>query len=62
MGARDAALLAAALPLLLSATSDPTASARREVLRSQYAFAFGREINCTALKAELLATHTTSYS
>ena len=35
---------------------------RRAVSLGQYAYAWGGKINCSALQAELVATHTTSYS
>ena len=48
--------------LVLLGVIPAAAAARRELLRSQYAYAFGGAINCSALQRELVATSTTSYS
>ena len=50
------------LLLVVTVTSSTPAAARRAVVRTQYAFAWGGAINCTALKQELIATSTTSHS
>jgi hypothetical protein len=53
-------LLLAAQQLVAAPSS--SGGAPREVLRAQYAFAWGRAINCTSLKEELTATSTSSHS